>query len=211
VGGYLVTVDGASNFARTHYYDQMQWQMFVLNAERCLFVWEQHDGILDPHGDGRTYMVSREPQFCWIPRNEDRIAFLITRADEALEAIDRHRATGGIPPVSDVDVEVAMLVTDYLEALEAESMAKARKEKAYLSLKGRYLTDTQPDDSLDLGFARITVTTSNPRPKRVVDEAKARATAPALAQKWDDLIARHTTEVTPVGSRSITVTRKAQA
>src|SRR5690606_38951656 len=44
----LVETDLRSVFAEKNYYTQMQWQMYVMNAVRTLFVWEQHDGKIDP-------------------------------------------------------------------------------------------------------------------------------------------------------------------
>lgn len=61
------------------YFRQMQWEMYVVGAERSLFVWEEHV-------DGRP--TTMEPESEWIYRDDDEIAKLITIADLVLAGMD---------------------------------------------------------------------------------------------------------------------------
>ncbi|HCF99433.1 MAG TPA: hypothetical protein DEV93_02705 [Chloroflexi bacterium] len=56
------------------YRDQMQWQMHVTGAERCLFVVEDRDSTTIEHR--------------WVDRDTTRIGMLVTRADEFLHELD---------------------------------------------------------------------------------------------------------------------------
>lgn len=66
--------------ARSQYFDQMQWQMHVLGAERVLFAVENR--------------FTEEIELEWIERDDDRINALVSAADQFLEALDRE---GGQP------------------------------------------------------------------------------------------------------------------
>ena len=76
------------HFRRSTYCDQMQWQMYVCNATRCLYVWEQHDDNWVEGMDGveRPSPILRTWE--WIDRNDARIAELVLIADEFLEHMD---------------------------------------------------------------------------------------------------------------------------
>ncbi|TFC18618.1 hypothetical protein E3O19_04430 [Cryobacterium algoritolerans] len=56
------------------YRDQMQWQMHVTGAERCLFVVEDRDSLTIEHR--------------WVDRDTTRIGMLVERADEFLQELD---------------------------------------------------------------------------------------------------------------------------
>src|SRR6478609_491281 len=57
-----------NQFAKTGYYDQMQWQMFVTGADRTLFAWEQHDGDWSGWPQRAPRTMTDEPGWCWVLR-----------------------------------------------------------------------------------------------------------------------------------------------
>lgn len=198
-------VDPQSAFARERYYRQIQWQMLVMNASRTLFAWEVRSKERDP--EAGIWVPDGAPEWCWIERDQAFIDRLVDEADDALAQIDAAiiaSTLGELPIASDVPTEHALLIAEYLRALDAEKVAAAAKVKAWDALKALYLADDVPDDSIDAGFARLTVNTTRGT-KTVVDMDAARAKAPSLAKRWDDLIARHTT-VVPNPTRRMTIT-----
>ncbi|WP_166986946.1 YqaJ viral recombinase family protein [Canibacter zhoujuaniae] len=61
-----------------NYLRQIYWQQHVLEAERTLFVWEQHSNFIP---------VSDHPQWMWVERNERAIKDLVQLADELIERL----------------------------------------------------------------------------------------------------------------------------
>lgn len=61
-----------------NYLRQIWWQQYVLNAERTLFVWEQHDGFVPVHD---------EPHCLWVDRDETEIARLVSLASDLIELL----------------------------------------------------------------------------------------------------------------------------
>lgn len=61
------------------YLRQVQWQQYVLGAERTLFVWEVH----------ASFTPIGQPRYRWIERDEAMIAELVQRADRVLELMSR--------------------------------------------------------------------------------------------------------------------------
>ncbi len=205
----LVEVDPSSQFARANYYTQMQWQMYVMNATWCLFVWEMHDGTIDP--ETKTFRPSGPPRWCWVPRDQGLIDVLVnTVAPKALREIDAARLTAGtgvIPPVSDIPAEHALLVSEYRAALEAETRAAKVKKEKWAALQAIYQSDDAPDvDKLDAGEAWLTVSTSTSL-KPQTDEDAMRRRAPKLVAQYEALRERHT-KPTPVTTRKMTITAK---
>jgi len=198
-------VEPKSAFARERFMRQIQWQMLVMNATRTLFVWETRTKERDI--ESGIWVPAGPPEYCWIDRDDEYIARLIEEVTDALEQIDAAvvaATLGELPPASELPAERAILIAEYLRALDAESIAKAAKVKAWDALKDIYLADGVPDQSIDAGFARLTTSTSQAT-KKVYDEAKARAKDPALFKRMDDLIARHTT-VVPNPTRGMKIT-----
>jgi putative phage-type endonuclease len=62
------------------YRRQVQWQLYVTGAERCLFLWQ----LRVPDGDWFRFSFW-EPKTLWIERDEDMISDLVTVADNLLE------------------------------------------------------------------------------------------------------------------------------
>lgn len=216
----LIEVDPRSKFADKGYYVQMQWQMYVMNAVRTLFVWETHDDTIDP--ETGTFRPVGPPQWAWIPRDQALITVLAERvAPKLLAEIDAARLalrSTELPPASDFPAEDAVIVADYLKARTTESQAKSAKEAAWRLLNDKYVGDGKPDMAkADLGFAYFTVSTSTPTPtvtKAMVtdwDAVRAGLTE-AQRKKYDALVAKHTTEVATVHEgkpvQKITITEK---
>lgn len=207
--GVLVAVTPGTPFDKENYYAQVQWQMLVMNATRTLFVWERHTGEIDP--ETGTYTPDGPPSWCWIMRDQEYIDALVEHvALPALAEIDAARlsaAVGDLPPVSDLPAEHALLVAEYLRALDAEKVAAAAKVKAWEAIQAIYLAEGAPDTSIDAGFARLTVSTSGGGLKKVVDIDRARAKAPALVARYEALIERFTRSEPTPGRRTLTITR----
>lgn len=219
----LLEVTPGSHFDKMRYYRQVNWQMYVMNAYETLFTWERHDGIVDR--ETGIYSPVGPPEFCRIPRDQALIDQMVEEANVALQEIDAARiafAVGGLPPASELPSDHALLVADLLAARDAEAVAVARKAAPWKSLQAIYLAEGMPDQSIDAGFALLTVTTGKAGTKTTVDEAAARAelpeafealeaaeTALAEARANVDLILRKhtTTEATP-GTRKLTITAR---
>jgi hypothetical protein len=206
--GILMEIEAGSYFERSNYYTQMQWQMFVMNATSCLFVWEQHDNKIDP--ETGTFSPLGPPQSVWIMRDQKLIDILANEvAPKALAEIDAARAAltaDGLPPASDLPAEHAILVADLLRARDAESIAKAQKERAWAKLQEAYLGDDKNDVKIDAGMAWLTVSTSSTT-KQVFDAEAARKRAPKLMAQYEALVKRHTKPV-PTTKQALTVTAK---
>lgn len=78
------------HFGKTNYYDQMQWQMYVMGptCKSCLFVWEQHDDNWVLGDDGIERPTPTVTNRYWIERDEQSIEFLIGIADAFLEEVE---------------------------------------------------------------------------------------------------------------------------
>lgn len=205
----LLKIEPDSHFAMTNYYTQMQWQLMVMQAETCLFVWEQHDNIIDPTTG--TFTPLGVPQYCWINRDKELIGVLKKIANKALDEIDTARATvavTGMPPVSaDISSDEMILIADLLKARQAEAIAKAAREKAWKELQEHYLREGSEDiDKADAGDAWLTVSTSTTI-RNVTDMDAARKRAPKLCEQYDALIARYTKPV-PTTSRRLAISEK---
>lgn len=125
-----------SHYLDTGYRDQMQWQMRLDPAiRRTLFVWETHDDDWSGWPD-RGPRIPDEPRWCWVERDDERIAYLVKVADKFLAALDKARATVGDAPLP-VDVELDVLAQEVLAARSLESTAKGQKETAWKELTTR--------------------------------------------------------------------------
>lgn len=70
-----------SSIKREHR-DQCQWNLMVTDAERCRYLFQPRATA----ADGSFYLGLWEPIGIWIPRDEARIAHLITVAEQVMEA-----------------------------------------------------------------------------------------------------------------------------
>jgi hypothetical protein len=203
----LIHVTSGCKFDKMGYYAQIQWGMFVMNAAQCLFVWETHNGEVDP--ETGTYTPAGPPQYVWVPRDQAVIDTLVEMADDALAQIDAARLTAAgefLPEASALPAEHAVLVADYLAALDAEKIAAEKKAIAWKALQGEYLG--KPDTSIDAGFATLTTSTTTPADKRVFDEEAARAKYPAEMEAYANVVAEFTTSTPQPAKQTLTVRRK---
>src|SRR5690606_26176355 len=130
----LYQIDRASHFAKTGYYDQMQWQMHVVGATVTLFAWEGHDDDWSawPERGPRT----TEIQYAWVPvehaRGAARAEIYTAFMAEIAAARAKAEETGETPEAEalllDEEAELARIV---IEARAEESAAKKKREEAW--------------------------------------------------------------------------------
>ncbi len=214
----LVQIEPGSPFDRKGYFIQMQWSMLVMNASRCLFVWEQHNGQVDP--ETKTFTPAGIPQYAWIERDQKTIDALVENvASKALAEIDAARAqlkVNELPPASELPGEDVVLAMQVLRARDAAAVAKKSWDQAWNTLTAKYVGEGKPDMKVDIGDAYFTVSTSTPAPKvtteQVFDEEAARRKAPALMARYDELVKRYTKPVDVVvqgePTQKLTITAK---
>lgn len=201
----LIQMDPKSHFAKTRYMRQIQWQMFVMNAARCLFIWEPYDNDKRDPETG-NYVVTGPPEWCIIERDEEMIAEMIEEADAALDLIDSARSTG-LPPVSDIPIDEAILLNDLFEAREQLAIHEAKRVKAWDALSALY--EERGEFSEDRGFASVSRSVPKAGSKKVVDEDGMRKKAPSLVARYEALRARYTrTEPTEPGKPRLSITDK---
>lgn len=136
------------HFWSTGYYDQMQWQMFVMGAERVLFVYEQHDDQWpSPSPLG-------EPIACWIERNPKRISELIEVAKDLLSEVERARVSDLPQTLGTIPAEIADDVHQLLEYRNAEALAKTAKEAVWKRI-GEFFKD-KPATTHESDEAKVT-------------------------------------------------------
>lgn len=203
----LIEVDPNSHFARSNYYTQMQWQMLVMNATMCLFVWEQHTGQVDPETD--TFTPAGPPQWAWIPRDEALIQVLANElAPKALQEIDAQKfllSGHDLPPAAVIPSEHAILMADLFAARKAEAIAKKAKEAAWAALQASYFAEGAPDTSIEIeGFGKLTVSTSQ-KTTNTFDRDAALRRAPKIISEYERIVKRYTKPVT-TSTRTMTIT-----
>ena len=76
------------------YLRQIWWQQHVLEAERTLVVWEEHDGFV---------AVDDEPRCAWVERDDAEIGKLVALATSLIDEL--HRRTTQRPPVAPAAAE----------------------------------------------------------------------------------------------------------
>jgi len=76
------------------YLRQIWWQQHVLEAERTLVVWEEHDGFVP---------VDDEPRCAWVERDDAEIGKLVALATSLIDEL--HRRTTQRPPVTPAAAE----------------------------------------------------------------------------------------------------------
>jgi len=76
------------------YLRQIWWQQHVLEAERTLVVWEEHDGFVP---------VDDEPRCAWVERDDAEIGKLVALATSLIDEL--HRRTTQRPPVAPAAAE----------------------------------------------------------------------------------------------------------
>lgn len=66
------------------YRRQVQWQLYVCDAGRCLFLWQ----LRVPDDNGWFFMPWLEPKHLWVDRDPDMISELVDVADRLLSLED---------------------------------------------------------------------------------------------------------------------------
>lgn len=204
-GRILIELDPKSHFNKMKYMRQVQWQMYVMNAARCLFIWEPYT---TEHTDPETghYLVTGPPEWCVIERDQEMIDRLVAEANDGLEMIDTARLTG-MPPVADIPIEEAILLNDLFDAREKIAIAEAQRVKAWDALTALY--EGRGEFSEDRGFASVSRTVPKAGSKKVVDEEAMRKRAPSLVARYEALRQRYTrTEPTEPGKPRLSITDK---
>lgn len=158
------------HFAKTTYYDQMQWQMYVGGDEvtEMLFVWEQHN-------DEWPTPSPFEAGKAWVDRDQKRIEELIVIADEFLEQLD-----------NGYDDDPA----DYAELVREHSALKFR-----ISEWANRLSEVEDEIRLRIGerssfaidtqYGRISLST--PKPSERFDSSAFKAAEPDLYKQYTKL------------------------
>lgn len=161
----LDTCRNSSGWPTPAYYDQMQWQMFVTGAGRCVFAWEPYEdwgGELVPREDYRAHQI--------VKFDRQRVAELKKVADKFLA----HEAPD---------------IPDKVHALLSQ-LRDVRKEKAHvvqpiLDREKRILDELRDvaggvGQSWDAGDIRVTVTA--PSESKRFDKKKLFADHPDISE-----------------------------
>lgn len=181
---------GGQDFERSGYYDQIQWQMHVMNAKRTLFVFEQNDNNWNP------FPTPKEPQHFWIERDDQRIEQLIEIADSFLAFVDEGTQTE-LP----ADDELAVLADRLFEYRQAEAEAKANKEMIWKQIQD--IVADREDFSDQTPTAKISWNTSV-KEIDVVDMDSFREKESVIVSQYETKLAEYTTKETQE-KRTLTV------
>ena len=200
---------GTPEFDATGYLAQMVWQMHVIGATSCLFVFEPRLGAGtddDPFTPGLT-------TFSWVAMDEhdSMLGELLAIADEFLALLDAAADEPFVEP--DIDEHLDTLAVNVLRGRELEAEAKALKEPAWKELQEK-LTERGVPFQQESPLARITFTPGEPSESEVPDVEAAKAADPALfaevqalSKRWNEHQAQYRkTEVKP-GTAKLTVTQ----
>ena len=156
------------------YYDQVQWAMLAADRAVCAFAWELNDNFAP--APGASFLVERD---------EERIAALITVAEEFLEYLENGDEPG----------EYDDLLAAYVDAKAAEDEAKARVSEVLERIRERAgdadLAVKSPFGSISLTF---------PKPRETFDSA-------AFKKAHPDTYAEYVKTATP-SQRTLRVTPK---
>ena len=212
-------------FAGTGYYDQMQWQMYVMGAERTLFAWEQHDDDWTEWPTRAPRTLSDEPGWCWVLRDDKRITELKLIADEFLEEVKVLRAAIAageaepprLSPEEEQEVAIAKRAQEIKHEKAAElgrAIVAARRAKDEAEAERKRLQDEldelladETDWLEESDDVRISVITSTPQ-RKVVNRDKMLAKAPSLVERYEKLVERYTEVVAADPKTTITVTAR---
>lgn len=174
-----------SHFPSTTYLEQMQWQMHVTGAERCLFVWEQHD---DNWPDPQP--LELEPGAVWINRDDAEIERLVALADRALAEIELERARRNgeelTPGGQELNRDVDGLARAVLDARIEQKTAEARVKAPWSQLLAAL--ESTPSFS-QTGLARVTWT-NEIETEDVLDADAAIAADPELYAEFRSAMER---------------------
>lgn len=128
------------HYLETGYGDQMQWEMLVTGAQKCLFVWEQHDDDWEP------WPQPLPPQAVWIERDDRRIEILQEHAEALIAALARWQEAYTVMLDKCVsDEERAAALTAVIEHIRADHTTTDGLENRWLFIVGGDLVpETDP-------------------------------------------------------------------
>lgn len=168
-----------SHFGKTGYWFQIQWQLYVTGARRCLFVWEQHDDDWSGWPERSPEPIFAEPQYAWIDRDEKEIERQIALADKFLFEYDSEHAT------QEDDPELANLAERYVRTLRAEASFTKAKREVWDALH-RHLAESGADTYRPSDKIRVTWTPGRAETVSTPDFDAALAADPELYQDMID-------------------------
>lgn len=176
------------------YIDQIQWQMYVMEADWAVLIWELRDGIKDQY-DTYVPVVGGEHI---VMRDDERIAELVRRADRFLEVLDAEQermdewtSRQVIPVEEQIDPHLQWLINEHLEAKEAVKRAEEALRE-YLDAEGIKSLEMPGAWKLSYSFGSA---------RKVFDKEAFEADNPGLYEKYLKEGAapeRATLRVTPV-------------
>lgn len=206
---------GKPVFDRMGYFYQMQWQMYCVGADRCLYVVETHDNDFsrwDKRNPGSwlpetgptpapVLKTQAEPLVtAWVLRDDAVIADLVKYADEFLAALDAARsapAESEPEPVSDVLRQAEIDAAAYIERWARIAAAKKQlaAEEAELKRLGFELAQSTGLSKASTDFGSFSFKPESVKKVREVDEGAAAAAFPDLhaalvkaQEAWDEVL-----------------------
>lgn len=115
---------GTDKFASYGYEWQMQWQMLVTGAVRCLYVWEQHDNNWP-----NPSPLDLEPGYLWVERDDAKITRMVDAVEKAKIALADLRAQRAGEHSGLAFEDVITLETEIDRYLAAKGEAAAAEER----------------------------------------------------------------------------------
>lgn len=155
---------GSEAFVKAGYYDQMQFQMYVVGNDcmECLYVWEQHE-------DFTPLPAQKE----WIKRDQKRIEELVAVADEFLAFLDSEVE-------QDDPADYEELVNNYLSA--RASRDKYVEIMADLDEQIRSRIGDRDSFSIETSSGKLSLST--PKPTERFDSAAFKSAQPDLFREF---------------------------
>lgn len=156
---------GTYGFESKGYYDQMQFQMYVVGDDcmECLYVWEQHEDF-----------VPLPAQKAWIKRDQKRIEELVQVADAFLAELDADATEGDDP-------------ADYEELVSKFLSARSSRDEAVLQMT-RYEDEIRARigerDSFSMETSSAKLSLSTPKPAERFDSAAFKSAQPDVYSQF---------------------------
>lgn len=177
------------------YLVQMWWAQYVLDKQRTLYAFEQHDNNWP-----EPQPLNDEPTFKWIERDEREIAALILLADDFLAEL----YADDFAPEPGYDLELDELAQTVLIHRELETSEKKAKESAWKVLLAK--SAERKDYTQTSSTARVTYSTTAV-PIVESDEDAARAADPELFAQLEAVTAgwrEHAAKFTKAATKTTT-------
>lgn len=176
---------GTPEYERAGYEFQMQWQMYVTGAVRCLYVLEQHNGDFSGWTmDRDTWDLATGPEplpleTVWIDRNNEVIEMLKGYAQEILAELDLDLVEG-VETV--LDDEIDALAAEVVAGREIENKGKKIKGDAWSALQS--VLAERGREFEQAGSARVRYV---PAVVEIVEVPDVDAAVAAFPKEWTQL------------------------